>query len=56
MAGTKGNQYHLFATAEKSLNNPYSLGNDLNAAGNRFFNPSAPEQFTVGLQCKFKVK
>jgi iron complex outermembrane receptor protein len=56
IASSKGNQYHLFATAEKSLNNPYSLGNDLNAAGNRFFNPSAPEQFTVGLQCKFKVK
>ncbi|MEX1202959.1 MAG: TonB-dependent receptor [Ferruginibacter sp.] len=56
IATTKGNQYHLFATAEKSLNNPYSLGNDLNAAGNRFFNPSAPEQFTVGVQCKFRVK
>lgn len=56
IATSKGNQYHLFATAEKSFNNPYSLGNDLNAAGNRFFNPSAPEQFTVGVQCKFSVK
>jgi iron complex outermembrane receptor protein len=49
-------EIHFFATAEKSSNNPYSLGNDLNAAGNRFFNPSAPENFSIGIQCKFTVK
>jgi iron complex outermembrane receptor protein len=47
---------HFFVTAEKSLNNPFSLGNDLNAAGNRFFNPSVPQQFNIGMQFKTKVK
>jgi iron complex outermembrane receptor protein len=47
---------HFYLTAEKSFNNPYSLGNDLNAAGNRFFNPSAPHQFGAGMQFRAKVK
>ena len=46
----------FFLKAEKSFNNPYSLGNDLNAAGNRFFNPAAPQQFSMGIICRFKVK
>jgi len=40
----------LFAAYNCSLNNPYSLGNDLNAAGNRFFNPSAPAYWQLGLK------
>jgi iron complex outermembrane receptor protein len=47
---------HLFLSYEKALQNPYSLGNDLNAAGGRFYNPSPPQQFTAGIQLKFKVK
>jgi len=42
----------IYATFNKSFNAPYSLGNDLNAAGNRFFNPSAPQTFSGG----FKIK
>ncbi|MDB5203167.1 MAG: TonB-dependent receptor [Ferruginibacter sp.] len=38
----------FFAVAEKSFDDPYSLGNDLNAAGNRFYNPAAVCTFTVG--------
>ena len=52
----KTTETNFYATAEKSFNNPYSLGNDLNAAGNRFFNPSAPQNFSIGIQCHFKVK
>jgi iron complex outermembrane receptor protein len=47
---------HIFLSYEKALQNPYSLGNDLNAAGGRFYNPSPPQQFTAGIQLKFKVK
>lgn len=46
----------FFLKGEMSLNEPYSLGNDLNAAGNRYFNPAAPQQFSAGIQCRFKVK
>jgi iron complex outermembrane receptor protein len=36
-----------------ALNENYSLGNDLNAVGNRFFNPAAPRNFFGGLQIKW---
>lgn len=42
----------IYIAAEKSFNTPYSLGNDLNAAGNRYFNPSAPQQFTAGIKLR----
>lgn len=37
----------------KSFNNNYSLGNDLNADGGRFFNPSALQTFTIGIKLNF---
>ena len=43
----------LFFSYDKSFNNPYSLGNDLNAAGNRFFNPSSPQNCYGGVKLKF---
>ena len=43
-------KYDFFGTWAKGFNQNYSLGNDLNAAGNRFFNPSAPQAFTVGIK------
>ena len=46
----------FFVATEKSFNNPYSLGNDLNAAGNRFFNPSAPSGINIGAKFQFAVK
>jgi iron complex outermembrane receptor protein len=48
----EGEMYFSF---DKSFNNPYSLGNDLNAAGNRYFNPSAPESYFGGLKLKFNL-
>jgi iron complex outermembrane receptor protein len=46
----------LYIAFEKSFHTPYSLGNDLNAAGNRFYNPSAPQQFTVGAKLTVGVE
>ena len=40
----------FFVAFEKTFNTPYSLGNDLNAAGSRFFNPAAPERFSAGVK------
>lgn len=46
----------FFASYEYSFNTPYSLGNDLNAAGNRFFNPSAPSSISVGAKFQYSLK
>lgn len=43
----------IWAAYNKSFNTPYGLGNDLNAAGNRYFNPSAPQTFTAGISLQF---
>lgn len=43
---------NIFFSWFKSFNNVYSLGNDLNAAGNRYFNPAAPELWQAG--CRFE--
>lgn len=42
----------LNVAVDHSFNKPFSLGNDLNAAGNRFFNPSSPENIYAGLKLK----
>lgn len=44
----------LFAGADNLLNQKYSLGNDLNAAGNRYFNAAATRNFYGGLSVSFK--
>ena len=43
-------KYDFFGSWSKGFNQNYSLGNDLNAAGNRFFNPAAPQAITIGLK------
>lgn len=45
----------VFFTYEKSFNERYSLGNDLNAAGNRFFNPSANQLLHAGVSLKLTL-
>jgi iron complex outermembrane recepter protein len=45
----------LQAAYDASLQQPYSLGNDLNAAGNRFFNPSAPYNWSVAAQVQIQL-
>jgi len=41
--------FELFAGADNLLNEKYSLGNDLNAAGGRYFNAAASRNFYGGL-------
>ncbi len=38
----------IYAGADNLLNETYSLGNDTNAFGNRFFNPAATRTFNAG--------
>lgn len=44
---------NFFAGVDNLLNEKYSLGNDLNAAGNRFYNPSAPRNYYFGISARF---
>lgn len=43
----------LFVGADNLLNQKYSLGNDLNAIGSRYFNAAAPRNFYAGLVLRF---
>lgn len=45
----------IYFSFDRTFNNPYSLGNDLNATANRYFNPSAPENYYGGLKLKFNL-
>lgn len=44
-----GTGISLYIGADNLLNEKYSLGNDLNAFGNRYFNPAAKRNFFAGL-------
>lgn len=44
---------HVFAGADNLLNELYSLGNDMNAAAKRFYNPAAGRNIYVGMSIKF---
>jgi iron complex outermembrane receptor protein len=43
-----------FIGADNLLNQLYSLGNDINAAGNRFFNPAPSKNFYAGIRIGFQ--
>jgi iron complex outermembrane receptor protein len=40
----------VYAGIGNLLNEKYSLGNDLNAIGNRYYNAAAPRNYYVGLK------
>jgi iron complex outermembrane receptor protein len=46
-------QTDIFAHADNPLNESYSLGNDINAFGRRFYNPAPMAQFTGGIRILF---
>ncbi|MEZ2339060.1 TonB-dependent receptor [Mucilaginibacter sp. RCC_168] len=50
-----GHKTHLeiYAGADNILNEKYSLGNDLNAVGNRYYNASPLRNYTVGMGVVF---
>ena len=50
LALNKRVKVELFVGADNLLNERYSLGNDINAFGNRFFNPAATRNYYGGLK------
>jgi len=40
---------NIFAGADNLLNQSYSLGNDLNAVGNRYYNPAPGRNYFGGI-------
>ena len=47
------NTLDIFAGIDNLLNETYSLGNDINAFGGRFFNAAAPRNFFGGMKVRF---
>jgi iron complex outermembrane receptor protein len=45
--------FEIYAGADNLLNEKYSLGNDLNAVGSRYFNAAAPRNYYVGFGVVF---
>jgi len=45
--------FYLFAGAENILNVSYSLGNDINAAGDRYYNPAPSRTYYCGIQIRY---
>lgn len=45
--------FNLFAGIDNALNQLYSLGNDINAAGNRFYNPAPKRNYYGGISISF---
>jgi iron complex outermembrane receptor protein len=46
-------RFELYAGADNLLNEKYSLGDDLNAVGNRYYNAAAPRNFYAGFNVVF---
>jgi iron complex outermembrane receptor protein len=46
----------IFMGADNLFNETYSLGNDINAAANRFFNMAAGRNYTAGISLFFNCK
>jgi iron complex outermembrane receptor protein len=42
-------RFELYAGGDNLLNQKYSLGNDLNAVGTRYYNPSPPRNYFFGV-------
>jgi iron complex outermembrane receptor protein len=53
---TKRYPVDVFAGVDNALNKKYSLGNDLNAVGNRFYNAAPTINFYVGLTIKLMFR
>jgi iron complex outermembrane recepter protein len=49
-------QLEIFAGIDNALDKKYSLGNDLNAVGNRYYNVAAARNFYAGLKLDLSFK
>lgn len=47
-------EFDFFIGGDNLLNQLYSLGNDINAAGNRYFNPAPSKNFYAGIRIGFQ--
>lgn len=47
-------QLHFFAGVDNLLDQDYSLGNDINAAGRRYYNPAAKRNYFLGFNLQFR--
>lgn len=47
--GYRRKGFELFLSMDNGLNQLYSLGNDINAVGRRYYNAAAPRNFTFGM-------
>ncbi len=47
---------NVFGGIDNALDERYSLGNDLNAVGNRYFNPAPGRNFYSGLTLRYKIQ
>jgi iron complex outermembrane receptor protein len=50
----KNYTFDCFIGGDNLLNQLYSLGNDINAAGNRYFNPAPSKNFFAGIRIGFQ--
>jgi iron complex outermembrane receptor protein len=48
--------FNIFGGIDNAFDERYSLGNDLNAVGNRFFNPAPGRNFYSGLTLRYKIR
>lgn len=49
-------EINVFVSAENLLDEDYSLGNDLNAFGGRYFNPAPVRNYYAGVALKYNLK
>jgi iron complex outermembrane receptor protein len=45
-------QFRYFFSIDNLFNGSYSLGNDINAAGRRYYNPSSPRSYMLGISAQ----
>jgi iron complex outermembrane receptor protein len=53
MLKSKAVQYNFFVGSDNLLNETYSLGNDINALGKRYYNPAPKRNYFAGIQVSF---
>jgi iron complex outermembrane receptor protein len=47
-------EVHIFAGVDNLFNQTYSLGNDINAVGRRFYNPATERNYFLGFNLQFR--
>lgn len=50
----RNSEVHIFAGVDNLLNQTYSLGNDINAVGRRFYNPATERNYFLGFNLQFR--